>query len=66
MSELTMPADSQRADPGSPPTAPQGWGQPPRAEDEGLSLQEIKWIPLAVPLAALTLLLGAAAVLGMA
>jgi len=66
MSELTMQSDAQRSELGSSPTAPQGWVQPPRAEDEGLSLQEIRWIPLAVPLAALTLLLGAAAVLGMA
>jgi hypothetical protein len=40
--------------------------QPPKAEDEGLSLREIKWIPLVVPLAALTMLLGAAAALSMA
>jgi len=47
MSEQTMQPDLQR----------------PKPEDEGLSLREIKWIPLVVPLAALTLLLCAAAVL---
>lgn len=39
---------------------------PPKAEDEGLSLREIHWLPLAVPLCALMLLLGAAAILSVA
>jgi hypothetical protein len=39
---------------------------PPRAEDEGLSVRQIKWIPVIVPLAALTMLLAAAAALSTA
>ena len=38
----------------------------PRPEDEGLSLREIHWLPLAVPLCALMMLLGAAAILSAA
>ena len=66
MSQLTMRPDAPRADFARSPHTTQDAVPIPHAEDEGLSLQEIKWIPLAVPLAALTLLLGAAAVLSMA
>jgi hypothetical protein len=66
MSDVTMPSDALRPEPdGSPPASPDPVPSP-HAEDEGLSLQQIKWLPLAVPLAALTMLLGAAAVLGTA
>ena len=40
--------------------------RPPKAEDEGLTLQEIHWLPLAVPLCALLLLLVGMAVLSAA
>jgi hypothetical protein len=66
MSESTMPLDAQRTDLGSPPPAAQDRAPIPHPEDEGLSLQEIKWLPLAVPLAALTMLLAGAAVLSTA
>lgn len=59
MSEPTKQPDVQRLDIESS-------RQLPKAEDEGLSVREIKWIPLVVPLAALTMLLGAAAVLSTA
>ena len=62
MSNLTMQGpDLGSSQPGSPDTVPV-----PKAEDEGLSLQQIKWIPVLVPLAALTMLVGAAVVLGTA
>ena len=66
MSETTMQPEArtpelERAFPGASST-----GRMPRAEDEGLSLREIRWIPVLVPLAALTMLLGAAAVLSTA
>ena len=38
----------------------------PKPEDEGLTLQEIHWIPLVVPLCALLLALVGAAVLSVA
>lgn len=60
MSEPTMQPDRQS------PNPDKGSVQPPKAEDEGLSVRQIKWIPIVVPLAALTMLLGAAAVLGTA
>lgn len=40
--------------------------EPPRAEDEGLSLREIHWLPLVVPLCALLMALTAVAVLSAA
>ena len=65
MSEMTMRPDASGPapanSPDSRPAAPV-----PKAEDEGLTVREIKWIPLIVPLAALTMLLGAAAALSMA
>lgn len=66
MSDVTMPSDALRPDLEGLPPASRNPASPPHAEDEGLSLQQIKWLPLAVPLAALTMLLGAAAVLGTA
>lgn len=49
MSQMTLPTlPAQRA---------------PRPEDEGLSLREIHWLPLVVPLCALMMLLGAAAIM---
>jgi len=60
MSESTMQPDAQSPDPDKDSV------RPPKAEDEGLSRRQIKWIPIVVPLAALTMLLGAAAVLGTA
>jgi hypothetical protein len=66
MSEMTMLPDALRSDlEGSRSASPHSVPLP-HAEDEGLSLRQIKWIPLIVPLAALTMLLGAAAVLGTA
>jgi hypothetical protein len=43
-----------------------GLGATTRAEDEGLSARESRWIPVIVPLSPLTTLLAAAAVLGIA
>jgi len=62
MSNLTMQgSDLESSLTGSSTSVP-----PPKAEDEGLSLRQIKWIPVLVPLAALTMLIGAAVVLGTA
>ncbi|HET7525423.1 MAG TPA: hypothetical protein VFK10_05715 [Burkholderiaceae bacterium] len=62
MSNLTLQRDDlASARPDSSSSVPT-----PKAEDEGLSLRQIKWIPVLVPLAALTMLLGAAVVLGTA
>ena len=66
MSESTMQPDAQQPDPGSSQLPASDSVQPPKPEDEGLSAQQIKWIPVVVPLAALTMLLAAAAVLGTA
>jgi len=66
VSDLTMQPDPQGPDLGGSPLASTGAVQLPNAEDEGLSVRQIKWLPLAVPLAALTMLLGAAAVLSTA
>jgi hypothetical protein len=66
MSEMTTQPEGSRPDLGGSRLTLSGSVQPPKAEDEGLSLREIKWIPLVVPLAALTMLLGAAAALSMA
>ena len=66
MSEPTMRPDANAPDlASSQPTTP-GPVRPPKAEDEGLSVQEIKWIPVIVPLVALMMLLAAAAVLSTA
>jgi len=62
MSDPMMRPDANTPDLANSP----GSVEPPKAEDEGLSVQQIKWIPVIVPLAALTMLLGAAAVLGTA
>jgi len=66
MSEQTMQPDVQSPDLGSSGFPASGPWRSPKAEDEGLSVRQIKWIPLVVPLAALTILLGAAAVLSTA
>jgi len=66
MSDVTMPSDPRRPEPQRSTPESRDPVPLPHAEDEGLSLQQIKWLPLAVPLAALTMLLGAAAVLGTA
>jgi len=66
MPDLMMRPDANALDLTSSPPATANPVQPPKAEDEGLSLREIKWIPLIVPLVALTMLLGAAAVLSTA
>jgi hypothetical protein len=66
MSDLTIQPEAQSPDGGSSRPYPSGSVRPPRAEDEGLSAREIRWIPVIVPLAALMMLLAAAAVLGTA
>ena len=65
MSEQSMQS-VQRPDLASSGLLPSGSVPSPKAGDEGLSVRQIKWIPLVVPLAALTMLLGAAAVLSTA
>jgi hypothetical protein len=40
--------------------------EPPKPEDEGLTLQQIHWLPLVVPLCAVLMALGAAAILSVA
>ena len=64
MSQLTLQPDASAS--GSTTEQPTTSVPSPKAEDEGLSRREIKWIPLFVPLAALMMLLAAAAVLGTA
>jgi len=66
MSELTIRPDASASDRASARPAPSDSMPPPRAEDEGLSVRQIKWIPVIVPLAALTMLLAAAAALSTA
>ena len=66
MPDVTMRPDPDAADLTNSRPETAGAVQQPRAEDEGLSVREIKWIPVVVPLAALTMLLGAAAVLSTA
>jgi hypothetical protein len=49
MSEPTMQPDVHRPGLESSRLPPSDSVQPPRPEDEGLSVREIKWIPLVVP-----------------
>lgn len=66
MSELTMQPEAPGSELEYSKRTQWGPVEPPKPEDEGLSPQEIRWIPLVVPLAALTMLLAAAAVLSTA